>query len=91
MPKSISYPVWICNDCGIKYGAWYRDGDYIGPSSHCATYHVGRCDICKDENVAVTEPRDFGHLLDWDAIQKNIREHHNNGKKSRKTRKANAC
>lgn len=85
----IPYPDWICNYCGIKYGAWFRNGTYVGPSSHCATYHVGSCGICKDKDVAVTEPRDFGHLLDWDVVQNHMREYNNKGKKSRKIRKAN--
>ena len=29
-----------------------------------ATWHLGRCDICGKEK-AVTEPRDFGHLVEW--------------------------
>ena len=57
---------WVCNSCGMKYGKWYQgDGPdgYIGPSNHCATYHLGVCDVCKTKDVAVTEPRDFGQLV----------------------------
>lgn len=84
-----AYPTWICDKCGHKYGTWYTTGAYTGPPSHCATYHYGKCDICKDTDVAVTEPRDYGHLLDWDVISKRITSENNAGKKHRKTRKAN--
>ncbi len=23
------YPTWICHDCGVKYGAWYKKGEYV--------------------------------------------------------------
>lgn len=57
------YPTWICHDCGTKYGAWYKKGKYIGPKNHCSTMHMGECDVCGATDVAVTEPRDYGHLL----------------------------
>lgn len=56
------YPQLICHVCGEAYGAWYKKGSYIGPPYHCATYHKGTCDVCGDADVAVTEPRDYGHL-----------------------------
>jgi len=45
-------PVWICGDCGGKYGR-----------GECglATWHEDRCDIC-GLTTFVTEPRDFGGL-----------------------------
>jgi hypothetical protein len=82
-----SYPTWICDPCGTKYGTWYASGQYTGPASHCATYHHGKCGICNDQDVPVTEPRDFGHLLDWDVLSKNLSGDYNR-KKYRKTRKA---
>ena len=64
MPKEseIPYPSWICDPCGQAYGDWYKRGNYIGPPHHCAIYHNGVCDLCGAMNVAVTEPRDYGHL-----------------------------
>jgi hypothetical protein len=60
------YPTWICDACGVKYGVWYQPG-VVGPKQHCATYHLGTCDVCKLKNTPVTEPRDYGHLIDaWD-------------------------
>jgi hypothetical protein len=56
------YPTWICHDCGVKYGAWYKKGEYVGPKSHCSTMHIGECGVCGATDVAVTEPRDYGHL-----------------------------
>lgn len=50
----VEYPSWVCLDCGKQYGR--RRGGIC-------TMHNGRCDVC-GENKAVTEPRDFGHLLD---------------------------
>lgn len=47
-------PAWTCYDCGIKYGKRPM-------SNHAATYHEGRCEVCK-EAKAVTEPRDYGYL-----------------------------
>ena len=49
------YPVWICRKCGIKYGRGT-------PENHLSTWHEGQCEVCGEEAVAVTEPRDFGHL-----------------------------
>lgn len=57
---------WVCNDCGTKYGVWHQRDQYSGPSSHCATYHINTCDVCGTPDVAVTEPRDFGYLVDWE-------------------------
>jgi hypothetical protein len=51
-----SYPDWICDDCGQKYGR---------RSSSNATWHHGECDVC-GMTKAVTEPRDLKegwHLL----------------------------
>ena len=59
MPK---YPEFICHDCGVKYGGWYKKGSYTGPAKHYATYHNGCCGICSKVDVPVTEPRDYGHL-----------------------------
>lgn len=51
------YPTWICFDCGKKYGR-HQGG--------ICTVHLGICDVCGQEKP-VTEPRDFGHLLDgWE-------------------------
>ena len=62
MKNKINYPDWICNACGMQHGKWYVDGNYIGPKHHYATYHINTCDVCKQKDVSVTEPRDFGHL-----------------------------
>lgn len=48
------YPAWICGDCGKRYGR---------RECGIATWHSGKCDVCK-RTEAVTEPRDFGHLKD---------------------------
>jgi hypothetical protein len=61
--KTFKKAIWICHLCGVKYGKWYQGGQYIGPKSHCATYHTSKCDICNATNVAVTEPRDYGYLI----------------------------
>lgn len=53
--KAKENPVWICGDCGDLYG---RRG-----CSESSTWHVGFCDLCGD-HCAVTEPRDFGGLID---------------------------
>lgn len=48
------YPRWICFDCGKLYGR--RDGGLC-------TVHPDTCGVCGHEK-AVTEPRDFGGLID---------------------------
>jgi hypothetical protein len=54
-----TYPQWICRSCGVKHGKRTTTGVI-------ATWHMGKCDICKAERE-VTEPRDFGHLKEgWD-------------------------
>ena len=45
------YPVWVCTPCAKKAGAKWPEG-------HCATFHNGRCCVCKGKAV-VTEPRDW--------------------------------
>lgn len=55
-------PDWVCTPCGIKYGLWWNENkDYIGPEIHCATYNMGKCDVC-GKAVPCTEARDFGYL-----------------------------
>ena len=81
MARSVPYPDWICEICGVKYGRWYSSGHYTGPEVHCATYHVGQCGVCDEKHTMVTEPRDFGYFLDWGAVENKIR----GNKKSRKT------
>jgi len=53
---------WICDPCGLKHGKWYQPGA-APPKHHCATYHVGTCDLCGKHNTPVTEPRDYGYLM----------------------------
>lgn len=52
--SSHDYPAWVCHDCGEEYGR-------RNPTN--ATWHEGECDVCGYTN-AVTQPRDFGHLVD---------------------------
>lgn len=54
---------WVCDDCGIKYGNWHQGGFYSGPAPHYATYHLGHCDLCGKDGDPVTEPRDYGYLI----------------------------
>lgn len=57
----MTYPSWICSDCGEKYG--HR-------SPGMATWHVNICDVCNRAEM-VTEPRDYGHLRDgWEKEPK---------------------
>lgn len=66
------YPAWVCHDCGTRFGTWYEDGEYLGPSHHCATYHYDTCDVCGTHDVPCTEPRDYGHLRsDWELLCRN--------------------
>jgi hypothetical protein len=60
--KEKKYPNWICHECGVAYGGWYKKGTYIGPKLHYATVHQGNCDLCGAIDVPVTEPRDYGYL-----------------------------
>ena len=55
------YPEWVCINCGIRYGR---------TKCGLATWHRGVCDLCK-ARADVTEPRDFGGLLNgWqDAVK----------------------
>jgi len=62
-------PDWVCHDCGQQWGRWYDNGSYLGPSKHCATYHVNRCEVCGQEKP-VTEARDYGYLREgWNKIK----------------------
>lgn len=55
------YPAWVCMPCGRRYGR--------RPVGIC-TIHLGECGVCGDR-TEVTEPRDFGHLLDgWQCHTK---------------------
>jgi hypothetical protein len=66
------YPAWVCHDCGTRFGTWYEDGEYLGPSHHNATYHYDTCDVCGMHDVPCTEPRDYGHLRSgWELLCRN--------------------
>lgn len=55
----MDYPRLICIECGNKYGRGLNE-------QHISTWHEGKCEICKESKI-VTEPRDFGHLVDgWE-------------------------
>ena len=54
---------WVCHDCGVAHGKWYKDGKYVGPPNHYATMHYDTCDVCGKHNVICTEPRDYGYLV----------------------------
>lgn len=47
---------WVCFTCGREYGPQTL--------KECVaiTCHKGRCDVCLDEPVTVTDPRNFGRL-----------------------------
>ena len=61
------YPVWICSDCGNRYGHL---------ECGIATWHDGKCCVC-GQSASVTEPRDFGQLKEeW-------REHETNRSKTK--------
>ena len=67
MAKRKTYPKWVCHPCGVTYGKWYEKGDYKGPSHYYSTFHVNTCDLCGNDNISVTEPRDYGGLVaGWD-------------------------
>ena len=54
-------PEWVCNECGIKYGFWWKNDSYTGPDRLVATYHVDDCSVC-GSHVPCTEARDYGYL-----------------------------
>jgi hypothetical protein len=87
----MEYPEWICHKCGVKHGGWYENGFYKGPETHCATYHVGNCDICNAKEVSVTEPRDYGYLLNWGAKDVNKLDETYSRQKLRTPRKKGAA
>lgn len=59
MKKKVKpYPTWICNDCGMSYCNGL-------PGKRYATYHIGTCQCCEKSDVPVTEPRDYGHFVEW--------------------------
>ena len=61
------YPQYICQSCGSVLGQ--------EPDAPMATWHNGQCDVCHRREIAVTEPRDFGHLrTEWRKFVKMIRE-----------------
>lgn len=60
--KEKKYPAWICHECGVAYGGWYKKSVYVGPENHYATMHQGDCELCGATDVTVTEPRDYGYL-----------------------------
>lgn len=63
-------PNWVCHDCGEKWGRWWEEGKYNGPSPHFATYHINECEVCS-KTTSVTEARDFGFLrTGWDRQKK---------------------
>jgi hypothetical protein len=58
-------PAAICSDCGSKWGLWYKDGEYLGPSTHFSTYKTTACEVCGKVKPC-TEAQDYGNLrLGW--------------------------
>lgn len=53
MKQKKPYPSLVCMSCGIRYG--------LRAPSNGATWHRAKCGLC-GKFLAVTEPRDFGHL-----------------------------
>jgi hypothetical protein len=51
--------MWICRDCGMKYGT---------PRGGVSTFHVGRCEWCGEEK-AVTEDRDYNYPQEKECTQ----------------------
>lgn len=49
--------MWICDDCGRKYGD--RSKSYA-VFKEVAAYHIGICGWCNEEKE-VTEDRDYGY------------------------------
>ena len=62
MKKTKHYVAWVCHDCGMTHGNWFKDGEYVGPKSWSATMHYDTCDVCGTHDVPCTEPRDYGYL-----------------------------
>ena len=59
MKKPLPYPQYICFDCGRRHGR---------RNAGVCTVHNGECGICGN-TAPVTEPRDFGHLMDgWERF-----------------------
>lgn len=47
--------MWVCDHCGMKYGRGREPGQL-------STWHTGKCGMCGDEEVYVTEDRDYGYI-----------------------------
>jgi hypothetical protein len=57
-------PDQVCQACGQKYGSWFVNKQ---PPRYAmiSTFSYGHCDVCNQDNVPVTEARDFGYLVEW--------------------------
>ena len=62
MKKTKHYVAWVCHDCGMTHGNWFKDDEYVGPKGWSATMHYDTCDVCGTHDVPCTEPRDYGYL-----------------------------
>jgi hypothetical protein len=54
---------YICSECAGKYGG-------VWPKNHLATFHIGKCDICKRE-------KGLANVGDWnwpDRISRGMRD-----------------
>lgn len=52
MTRDAYYPMWVCMECGSKFGR---------RQAGVCTIHQDTCGIC-GKIAMCTEPRDFGHL-----------------------------
>ena len=59
---SASYPLWICQPCGVRYGRLRGRADLIG------TYHQpdpddesDKCGWCGAQEKSLTSPRVYGY------------------------------
>ncbi len=52
--RDINKIAWVCGNCGNKYGKY--------PDGNVSTWHNGKCGVCGNRDVPVTEPKDFSYL-----------------------------
>lgn len=59
----MSYPSWICEPCGTRYGKRVVDIQHIPPAG-------AKCGWCGMETVSLSAPRDFGFPKSPDMLKR---------------------
>ena len=63
MKVSLAQPDWICNSCGVKYGAYFQGGNYPELNTSSDVLYKGTCEVCGNTDL-LDKAENFGNLIE---------------------------